>query len=375
MAALGFRNFAEMIGQTEILDKSQAIDHWKAKGLDFTRIFHKPEVPPEVAVYNSERQDHGLDKVLDRKLIELAREAIEEKKPVKLDLPIRNLNRTAGAMLSGEIAKRYGHTGLPEDTIWVSFKGSAGQSFGAWLAHGVTLDLVGEGNDYVGKGLSGGRIIVRPPENSAIVPEKSIIVGNTVLYGAISGECYFRGIAGERFAVRNSGAIAVVEGTGDHGCEYMTGGVVVVIGPTGRNFAAGMSGGIAYVLDEEGDFERRCNLAMVDLEPIPSENQVMERSRHQTGDLESHGLVDVTDMTRFDEERLYQLIENHLHYTGSARAKAILDDWASYLPKFVKVMPVEYRRALEEMARRQSVDKAGLGEIEIGLRGNGGNGK
>ena len=371
MAALGFRSLSEMIGQTEILDKSQAIDHWKAKGLDFTRLFHKPEVPPEVAVYNAERQDHGLDKVLDRKLIELAREAIEDKKPVKLDLPIKNLNRTAGAMLSGEIAKRYGHAGLPEDTIWVSFKGSAGQSFGAWLAHGVTLDLVGEGNDYVGKGLSGGRIIVRPPENSAIVPEKSIIVGNTVLYGAISGECYFRGIAGERFAVRNSGAIAVVEGTGDHGCEYMTGGVVVVIGPTGRNFAAGMSGGIAYVLDEEGDFERRCNLAMVDLEPIPSENQVMERSRHQTGDLESHGLVDITDMTRFDAERLYQLIENHLHYTGSARAKAILDDWASYLPKFVKVMPVEYRRALEEMARRQSVDKAGLGEIEIGLRANG----
>ena len=371
MAALGFRTFSEMIGQTEILDKSQAIDHWKAKGLDFSRIFHKPDVPPEVAIRNSERQDHGLDKVLDRKLIELAREAIEEKKPVKLELPIRNLNRTAGAMLSGEIAKRYGHAGLPEDTIWVSFKGSAGQSFGAWLAHGVTLDLVGEGNDYVGKGLSGGRIIVRPPANSAIVPEKSIIVGNTVLYGAISGECYFRGIAGERFAVRNSGAIAVVEGTGDHGCEYMTGGVVVVIGPTGRNFAAGMSGGIAYVLDEEGDFERRCNLAMVDLEPIPSENQVMERSRHQIGDLESHGLVDFTDMTRFDEERLYQLIENHLHYTGSARAKAILDDWASYLPKFVKVMPVEYRRALEEMARRQSVDKPGLGEIEIGLRGNG----
>ena len=273
MAALGFRSFAEMIGQTEMLDKSQAIDHWKAKGLDFTRLFHKPDVPPEVAIRNSERQDHGLDQVLDVKLIELAREAIEDKKPVKLDLPIKNLNRTAGAMLSGEIAKRYGHAGLPEDTIWVSFKGSAGQSFGAWLAHGVTLDLVGEGNDYVGKGLSGGRIVVRPPENSAIVPEKSIIVGNTVLYGAIAGECYFRGVAGERFAVRNSGAIAVVEGTGDHGCEYMTGGVVVVIGPTGRNFAAGMSGGIAYVLDEDGDFERRCNLAMVDLEPVPSENQ------------------------------------------------------------------------------------------------------
>jgi glutamate synthase (NADPH) large chain len=371
MATLGFRKFSEMIGQTEILDKGQAIDHWKARGLDFTRIFHKPEVPPEVAVYNSERQDHGLDKVLDVKLIGLAREAIEEKKPVKIDLPIKNTDRTSGAMLSGEIATRYGHTGLPEDTIWVSVSGAAGQSFGAWLAHGVTLDLVGEANDYVGKGLSGGRIIVRPPADSGIVPEKSIIVGNTVLYGAIAGECYFRGVAGERFAVRNSGAIAVVEGTGDHGCEYMTGGVVVVIGPTGRNFAAGMSGGIAYVLDEDGAFERRCNLAMVDLEPVPSENQVMERSRHQTADLESHGLVDVTDMTRFDEERLHQLVQNHLHYTGSARAKAILDHWAAYLPKFVKVMPVEYRRALEEMARQQQADKAGLGEIEIGLRGNG----
>ncbi|MBC8020342.1 MAG: glutamate synthase large subunit, partial [Methyloceanibacter sp.] len=371
MAALGFRNFAEMIGQTESLDKSQAIDHWKAKGLDFSRIFHKPEVPPEVALYNSERQDHGLDKVLDVKLIGLAREALEEKKPVKIDLPIKNTDRTTGAMLSGEIATRYGHAGLPEDTIWVSVSGAAGQSFGAWLAHGVTLDLVGEANDYVGKGLSGGRIIVRPPAESGIVPEKSIIVGNTVLYGAIAGECYFRGVAGERFAVRNSGAIAVVEGTGDHGCEYMTGGVVVVIGPTGRNFAAGMSGGIAYVLDEDGDFERHCNLAMVDLEPVPSENQVMERSRHQTADLESHGLVDVTDMTRFDEERLRQLVGNHLHYTGSARAKAILDDWAAYLPKFVKVMPVEYRRALEEMARRQAADRAGLGEIEIGLHGNG----
>jgi glutamate synthase (NADPH/NADH) large chain len=371
MAALGFRTFAKMIGQTEILDKSQAIDHWKAKGLDFSRIFHKPEVPPEVAIYNSERQDHGLEKVLDQKLIALCREAIEDRKPVKLDLPIKNVDRTTGAMLSGEIATRYAHAGLPEDTIWVSFTGSAGQSFGAWLAHGVTLDLVGEGNDYVGKGLSGGRIIVRPSADSGIVPEKSIIVGNTVLYGAIAGECYFRGIAGERFAVRNSGAIAVVEGTGDHGCEYMTGGVVVVIGPTGHNFAAGMSGGIAYVLDEDGDFERRCNLAMVDLEPVPSENQVMERSRHQTGDLESHGLVDVTDMTRFDSERLHQMIENHLHYTGSARARAILDDWATYLPKFVKVMPVEYRRALEEMARQQVADRSGLGEIEIGLRANG----
>ena len=374
MAALGFRSFAEMIGQTEILDKSEAIDHWKAKGLDFTRLFHKPEVPKEVAIYNSERQDHHLDKVLDRKLIELSAAAIEEKKPVKIELPIRNTDRTTGAMLSGAIAKSHGHVGLPEDTIWVSLKGSAGQSFGAWLANGVTLDLEGEANDYVGKGLSGGRIIVRPPADSGIVPEESIIVGNTVLYGAIAGECYFRGIGGERFAVRNSGATAVVEGTGDHGCEYMTGGVVVVIGPTGRNFAAGMSGGIAYVLDEAGDFERRCNLAMVELEPVPSENNVMERSRHQTGDLESHGLVDVSDMTRFDEQRLYQLIERHLHYTGSERARAILADWSAYLPKFVKVMPVEYRRALEEMARQQVLDRTGLGEIEIGLRA-GANGK
>ncbi len=371
MAALGFRSFAEMIGRTEVLDKSQAIDHWKARGLDFTKLFHKPEVPAGVAVRNTERQDHGLDEVLDRKLIALCRGAIEDKKPIKLDLPIGNVNRSTGAMLSGEIAKRYGIAGLPEDTIWIRFKGSAGQSFGAWLAHGVTLDLVGEGNDYVGKGLSGGRIIVRPPAESGIVPEKSIIVGNTVLYGAVGGECYFRGVGGERFGVRNSGAIAVVEGTGDHGCEYMTGGVIAVIGPTGRNFAAGMSGGIAYVLDEEGDFERRCNMAMVDLEPVPSENQVMEHRRHQGGDLESHGLVDLSDMTRFDEERLHQLIENHLHYTGSSRAREILDNWAEYLPKFVKVMPVEYRRALEEMARQQVADKTGLGEIEIGLRGNG----
>ena len=370
MAALGFRTFAEMIGQSEVLDKSEAIDHWKARGLDFTRIFLKPDMPPEVAIYNSERQDHGLDEVMDVKLIDLARKAVEEKKPVKIDLPIKNIDRSTGAMLSGEIATRYGHAGLPEDTIWIRLTGSAGQSFGAWLAHGVTLDLAGEANDYVGKGLSGGRIIVRPPADSGIVPEKSIVIGNTVLYGAISGECYFRGIAGERFAVRNSGAIAVVEGTGDHGCEYMTGGVVAVIGPTGRNFAAGMSGGITYVLDEDGEFERRCNLAMVDLEPVPSEDHVMEQSRHQSGDLESHGLVDLTDMTRFDEERLRRLIENHLHYTGSARAKLILDDWATYLPKFIKVMPVEYRRALEEIARQQRADRDGLGEIEIGLSGN-----
>jgi len=371
MASLGFRTFEEMVGRTEVLDKEQAIDHWKARGLDFTRLFHKPENAAHHPISHTESQDHGLETVLDNELIELCSAAIDDKTPVKLDMPIANVNRSTGAMMSGVIAKRYGHAGLPDDTIWIRFNGSAGQSFGAWLAHGVTIDLVGEGNDYVGKGLSGGRIIVRPPEESGIDPEKSIIVGNTVMYGAIAGECYFRGVGGERFGVRNSGATAVVEGTGDHGCEYMTGGVVVVLGPTGRNFAAGMSGGIAYVLDEAGDFEQRCNMAMVELEPIPSEDKALETRQHQGGDLETHGLVDFSDMTRFDEQRLRQLIENHLHYTGSTRAREILDNWADYLPKFVKVMPVEYRRALQEMARQQAADPDGLGDIEIGLRGNG----
>jgi glutamate synthase (NADPH/NADH) large chain len=369
MAALGYRTFDEMVGQSQCLDKERAIGHWKARGLDFERLFHKIEVPDSVAIYNSERQDHGLDKVLDNRLIELAKPALDERKPVRHELAICNRDRTTGAMLSGEVAKRYGHGGLPEDTIWLSFQGTAGQSFGAWLAHGVTLDLVGEANDYVGKGLSGGKLIVRPDPNSGIVPEESIIVGNTVLYGAISGECYFRGVAGERFAVRNSGAISVVEGTGDHGCEYMTGGVVVVIGPTGRNFAAGMSGGIAYVLDEDGTFERRCNLAMIDLEPVVAEEEVMQRLSNQAGDLESHGLVDVMrDLTGQDAERLHQLIARHAHYTNSARAHAILENWAEYQPRFKKVMPVEYRQALMEMAKQQAADPTGLEVIEIGLR-------
>jgi glutamate synthase (NADPH/NADH) large chain len=369
MAALGFRTFSEMIGQTEALDKDRAIAHWKAKGLDFSKIFHKPRVPKSVAVYNSERQDHGLEKVLDNKLIELCRPALEHKKPVKGELSIRNTDRSTGAMLSGEVAKRYGHAGLPEDTIWLTFSGTAGQSFGAFAAQGITLDLVGEGNDYVGKGLSGGKLIVRPNALSGIKPEESIIVGNTVLYGAITGECYFRGIAGERFGVRNSGAIAIVEGTGDHGCEYMTGGVVVVLGPTGRNFAAGMSGGIAYVLDEAGDFESKCNLAMVDLEPIEAEEELMEKLMGQQGDLESHGLVEVmTDLTKGDAERLHQLVARHAHYTNSAKAKSILAGWSAYLPKFKKVMPVEYRRALAEIAKAQAADTTGLGVLEIGLK-------
>jgi glutamate synthase (NADPH/NADH) large chain len=255
-------------------------------------------------------------------------------------------------MLSGEVAKRYRHKGLKDDTITVKLTGTAGQSFGAFLANGITFELIGDGNDYVGKGLSGGKIIIRPPENSTILAEDSIIVGNTVLYGATEGECYFRGVAGERFAVRNSGAIAIVEGVGDHGCEYMTGGVVVVLGETGRNFAAGMSGGVAYVLDESGDFAKRCNMAMVELEPVPEEDDMMEKLHHHGGDLAHKGRVDVSgDMTRHDEERLYQLISNHLHYTESTRAKQILDNWVEYRPKFRKVMPVEYRRALEDMER------------------------
>jgi glutamate synthase (NADPH/NADH) large chain len=368
MAALGLRTFDEMIGQSQYLDKERAIGHWKSRGLDFEKLFHKVEAPEGVAVCNCERQNHNLDKVLDRKLIELAGPALEEGGRVKHELEICNRDRATGAMLSGAIAKRWGHAGLPEDAVWLSFEGTAGQSFGAWLAHGVTLDLVGEANDYVGKGLSGGKLIVRPDPKSGIVPEESIIVGNTVLYGAISGECYFRGVAGERFAVRNSGAIAVVEGTGDHGCEYMTGGVVVVIGATGRNFAAGMSGGIAYVLDEDGTFESRCNLAMIDLEPVEAEEEVMERLANQGGDLESHGLVDVMrDLTGQDAERLHQLVARHAHYTNSARAKTILESWATWLPRFKKVMPVEYRKALAEMARHQAADPKGLEVIEIGL--------
>jgi glutamate synthase (NADPH) large chain len=253
-------------------------------------------------------------------------------------------------MLSGIIARRYGHAGLPGDTIHIRAKGTAGQSFGAWLAAGVTLELEGQANDYLGKGLSGGHIIVYPPPSARITAEKSIIIGNTALYGAIAGECYFRGVAGERFAVRNSGAIAVVEGVGDHGCEYMTGGIVVVIGETGRNFAAGMSGGIAYVLDEDRRFAEHCNLAMVDLEPVAEEEELMAKTYHQGGDLDFHGRVDVMgDMTRFDAERLHQLIFKHARYTHSARARHILEQWDEYKPKFRKVMPVEYRRAIEEL--------------------------
>ncbi|MGY4433426.1 glutamate synthase (NADPH/NADH) large chain [Bradyrhizobium sp. F1.13.1] len=351
MASLGFRSFNEMIGQVQLLDQTKLVAHWKAKGLDFSKLFVKQKEEKGQKIYHSERQNHHLEAVLDRTLIEQATPALDRGAPVKIEAKINSTNRSAGAMLSGAVAKIYGHAGLPHETIHVSLKGTAGQAFGAWLAQGVTFELEGEANDYVGKGLSGGKIIVKPPANSGIVPEESIIVGNTVMYGAIQGECYFRGIAGERFAVRNSGAVAVVEGAGDHCCEYMTGGIVVVLGKTGRNFAAGMSGGIAYVLDETGDFDRLCNMAMVELEPVLSEELINAGTYHHSGDLEAHGRVDVfKDLLASDVERLHVLITRHAKATGSRRAADILANWKDWLPKFRKVMPVEYRRALREMA-------------------------
>ncbi|MGA9303690.1 MAG: glutamate synthase-related protein, partial [Bradyrhizobium sp.] len=350
MAILGYRTFNEMVGQTQMLDQTKLVAHWKAKGLDFSKLFVRQKEEKGQKIYHAEPQNHHLEAVLDRRLIEKAQAALDRGAPVKIESVINNTDRSAGAMLSGTVAKIYGHTGLPLDTITVNFKGTAGQAFGAWLANGITFDLEGEGNDYVGKGLSGGRIIVKPPRNSAIVPEDSIIVGNTVMYGAIEGECYFRGIAGERFAVRNSGAIAVVEGAGDHCCEYMTGGIVVVLGKTGRNFAAGMSGGIAYVLDEAGDFRKLCNMAMVELEPVLSEEMINENAYHQSGDLEAHGRVDVfQNLLESDVERLHVLITRHAKLAGSKRAAEILGDWKTWLPKFRKVIPVEYRRALKEL--------------------------
>ena len=355
MAKLGFRRFDDMIGRSDKLDVRRAVSHWKTEGLDFSRIFYKPDVGSDTAVFHCEHQDHGLEQALDHSLIAQAQPALENGRAVVINTPIKNVNRTFGAMLSGEVAKRYGHKGLPEDTIAIHVKGTAGQSFGAFLAQGISIALEGEGNDYVGKGMSGGRIAIYPPKECPINPEDNIIVGNTVLYGAISGECYFNGVAGERFAVRNSGSIAVVEGVGDHGCEYMTGGVVVVLGKTGRNFAAGMSGGVAYVLDKEGNFDQLCNLSMVELEPIPEEDESLENLAHQGGDLEMHGRVHImSDMTRHDARRLKHLIQNHLHYTGSPKARYILENWHDYLPRFIKVMPVDYRAALKQIQEEQA---------------------
>src|SRR6185312_7185435 len=293
MARLGLRTFDEMVGRVDLLDVRRGVEHWKARGLDFSRLFHRPQVGPEVSLHHSDALDHEL--------IAQAKGALEAKRPVHFTSRIYNRNRTVGAMLSGEVAKRYGHAGLPEDTIHVNFTGTAGQSFGAWLAHGVTFELEGDANDYVGKGLSGGRLVIYPPAQSPIIAEENIVVGNTVMYGAISGEAYFRGVAGERFCVRNSGATAVVEGVGDHGCEYMTGGTVIVLGKAGRNFAAGMSGGIAYVLDEEGDVTQRCNLAMVELEPVPEEETA---AAAEGSEVEAHGKVHIDHLAGSDDAML-----------------------------------------------------------------------
>jgi glutamate synthase (NADPH/NADH) large chain len=357
MAELGFRSLAEMVGRVDRLDMRSAIDHWKAKGVDLSKLLYQTPARPGVAIRVSETQNHGLEGALDHALIAAAKPAFGKKaQPVRIAETVRNVNRTVGAMLSGEVARKFGHAGLPDDTINIALTGAAGQSFGAFLSRGVTLDLVGDANDYVGKGLSGGRVIVRQPDSTKRDPTENIIVGNTVLYGAIAGEAYFGGVAGERFAVRNSGAVAVVEGVGDHGCEYMTGGVVVVLGKTGRNFAAGMSGGIAYVYDPDGAFKNLCNGAMVSLSPATSTSGVRDDAGapHQRAlSVEDSGMG---DMLAFDAERLKILVERHLRHTGSARARKLLDNWDQALSHFVKVTPNDFRRALLDMrAERQPV--------------------
>tara|TARA_B100001175_G_scaffold93742_1_gene79278 strand:+ start:1 stop:945 length:945 start_codon:yes stop_codon:yes gene_type:complete len=308
--------------------------------MDFEKLFHKPEPWKGDTLYRSQKQDHDIHEILDRKLVKESEKAINKFQPVQIKSEIKNTDRSVGAMLSGAIAKIHGHKGLADDTINIKLQGTAGQSFGVFLAKGISLNLEGEANDYVGKGISGGRIAIYPPSNSKIVPEENIIVGNTVLYGGITGECYFNGIAGERFAVRNSGATAVVEGSGDHCCEYMTGGIVVVLGKVGRNFGAGMSGGIAYVLDEDDKFKSLYNPEMIELETI---------RYTEDGKLTDNYLL-------HDKERLENLIKNHYRYTNSPKAKRILDNFESYLPKFIKVMPTEYKRVLIEM--HSNLDKS-----------------
>ncbi|MDR3158758.1 MAG: glutamate synthase subunit alpha [Zoogloeaceae bacterium] len=343
MAEMGIRQFSDLIGRSDLLEKRAGIAHWKAKGLDFSRIFQQLDCKTKAGRQHSEAQNHNLDKALDLSLIEAAQAALENGEKIRLALPIKNINRTVGAMLSGKIAKRYGAAGLPEDSIHIALTGTAGQSFGAFLAKGVTLELIGEGNDYVGKGLSGGRIIVRPHPDFPGAADGNIIIGNTVLYGATSGEAFFCGVAGERFCVRNSGAQTVVEGVGDHGCEYMTGGTVVTLGRMmGRNFAAGMSGGIAYVLDEDGSFASRCNLAQVTLEKVLP-------AAEQSGPFH---------LDEADETQLRALIVKHVESTGSLRGKSILADWQDYREKFVKIFPHEYRRALAELAAARQKEAA-----------------
>jgi glutamate synthase (ferredoxin) len=331
MARLGFRKMEEMIGRTDCLEPRKAIDHWKARGLDLTSILHQPTVPAGVGRYQQIEQDHGLDKALDNTLLlKLCEPALARGEAVRATLPIRNVHRVVGTIVGSELTRRYGVQGLPEDTIRIHFKGSAGQSFGAFMPKGMTFALEGDANDYVGKGLSGGKIIVYPPEGSTFLAEDNIIIGNVAFYGATGGEAYVRGMAGERFCVRNSGLNAVVEAVGDHGCEYMTGGRVVIIGQAGRNFAAGMSGGVAYVLDEAGDFHKRCNQQMVGLERLddPAEAEIVRT-----------------------------MIQRHAEFTQSDRARKVLALWDVIAPKFVKVMPKDYKRMLQAIDR---VTQSGL---------------
>jgi glutamate synthase (ferredoxin) len=324
MAELGFRTIDEMVGRADRLDMRPALDHWKAAGVDLSQILHQPDVPASAARRRVRAQDHGIDGILDRQIIAAAEPALERREPVTLRFPIRNANRTVGTMLGFEVTKRHGGDGLPDDTIRVHFEGSAGQSFGAFVPSGVTLCLEGDSNDFWGKGLSGGRLIVYPPDASTFRAEDNVIIGNVALYGATSGEAYVRGVAGERFAVRNSGAYAVVEGVGDHGCEYMTGGRVVVLGRTGRNFAAGMSGGIAYVVDDDGLFARRCNRDLVELESLEEDE---------------------------DLEFVRAMIARHAAHTRSQRAAQLLTAWTSTASRIIKIIPRDYKRVVLAEAR------------------------
>ena len=336
MAELGFRTIDEMIGRSDLLDTKRAVGHFKSQGLDFSKIFYRPHAGPDVAVRRVIDQDHGLDRALDQQILPLIAPALERGEPVDVSLAVQNVNRTVGTITGSELSRKYGAAGLPDDTITLRFNGSAGQSFGAFVPRGMTMILEGDSNDYVGKGLSGGKIVIFPFKGVSFVPEDNILIGNVALYGATAGRAFFRGRAGERFCVRNSGALAVVEGTGDHACEYMTGGVAVVIGPTGRNFAAGMSGGTAFVLDEAGDFSQRSNLEMVDLEPLREPEDI--------------------DLVR-------DLLIQHAGYTGSTVAAHLLGDWDNIVEKFVKVMPVDYRRVLQERIR-ESNKQAGV-QVEV----------
>jgi glutamate synthase (ferredoxin) len=325
MAKLGFRTVNEMVGRSDLLETSKAVDFYKAKGLDLSPIFYRPNVPPTVGRYCSQKQDHGLEQSLDvTTLLDLCKPALERGEPVSATLPIRNIHRVVGTILGSEVTRNYASAGLPDDTIRLTFKGSAGQSFGAFVPRGITLTLEGDANDYVGKGLSGGRIIVYPSAGSTFAPSENVIIGNVAFYGATAGEAFIRGMAGERFCVRNSGLNAVVQAVGDHACEYMTGGRVVVLGPTGRNFAAGMSGGVAYVLDEGGDFPRNCNQEMVKLFSLDDPEEIAW---------------------------VRGMIQRHGDYTGSARPREVLERWDELLPKFVKVYPNDYRRVIETQKR------------------------